>query len=731
MKRKIDYLEFLSKPAFENNVWFFTYLDPKTQESVRVEHKLKSNILKLYSSVKNKFLTSKKKKSIKKNKRIVSGRELKKEKSNFKDIEDNNRAIKAEYITRALELKLEGHLKEVITETLVNEYSLSVSIADAAVRVAYDELAKNVDDETIQLLLLDHQRNYDSLYKKFMENDSQTLAIAALRNKERLNGVGNDIFEIQINNLIEEVDQRVFSTYNVNLLSTDEKKHLRRLISSFQNEKTLDDLENDETKTFDIDEHFEFELKKFIYKKSYYEFFKEAFKVLHQDGQYNDNWHIEYLCDRLQEEALRIAQRKPRKKDIIINIPFRSAKSMIASIIFPVWCWITYPSRKFIYVSYAESLALEHAQFSKNLINSSWFQTLFGDSFKIKHDENSKEFYANTAGGFRKSVGTGGQITGSGADIIICDDPQNPKRAASEKERQNTIDFYNHTLYSRLNEPDIGVRIVIQQRLHERDLAGELIETNADDYELIKIPAEITEKSKPVPDTLSSFYNNGLFWSTRFSKNVLNNYLKALGSVQYAGQLQQLPAPEEGNIMKRDWFEVVKGESVSRDINLEPIHFYLDTAETEKQEGDFTAIVSCFKRDNQLYIVDVIEYQKEFYKNCAFIKDYVYRLKYSKNSKIKVEPKSSGKSIVSQLRATTQLNVMELKAPVDDKLTRVKSCQPICESRRVSLIEGAYVDKFLDQLCTFPNASHDDMVDAFIHAVEDLLLGDDFDFIFI
>lgn len=491
---------------------------------------------------------------------------------------------------------------------------------------------------------------------------------------------------------------------------------------------------NDDIKfisNFEINENFEFELKKFIYKKSYYEFFKEAFKVLHPGELYSDNWHVKLICDRLQVEVLRITQHKIKKKDLIINVPFRSSKSMIVSVIFLPWVWVTYPSIKFIYVSYSENLALEHAQFSKNLINSDWYQSFFGDCFKMNRSEDSKHFYANTNGGFRKSTGTGGQITGSGADFLIVDDGQNPKRAASQKERKNTTDFWDYTLYSRLNQLDIGIRINVQQRLHEKDLTGHLLDTNPDQYELIKIPAEITDKSQPVPLELENFYNQKLFWHTRFSKTILENYLRTLGSLQYAGQLQQLPAPEEGNIIKRSWFDIISVEDIIRDIDESPVNYYLDTAETEKQEGDFTSIVTCFKKDNCLYIMDVVEYQLDFWKSCNFIKDYVFKMNYSKNSKIKIEPKSSGKSIVLQLRNTTKLNVLELPSPKDDKLTRLKSCQPVLESRRIILVDGPYIDRFLQQLCTFPNAAHDDMVDAFVYAVTDNLLEDSFDFAWI
>ena len=109
-------------------------------------------------------------------------------------------------------------------------------------------------------------------------------------------------------------------------------------------------------------------------------------------------------------------------------------------------------------------------------------------------------------------------------------------------------------------------------------------------------------------------------------------------------------------------------------------------------------------------------------------------MKYTSGSTVKIEPKSSGKSIVSQLKATTQLNVQEIKfakGRMDDKLTRLKSIQPILESRRVILINGPYINLFLDSLCTFPNAQHDDDCDAFVYAVTESLAKPEFDFLFI
>jgi len=150
------------------------------------------------------------------------------------------------------------------------------------------------------------------------------------------------------------------------------------------------------------------DLKKSVYKHSYYEFFKDAYAELHPGQPYSDNWHIKYLCDVLQKEAERIHQYKVKDKDIIINIPFRSAKSLITTVIFPVWCWTSYPRMKFICTSFSGGLALEHASLSRTLMYSQWFQDLYGKDILMSDDDNQKGFYRNKQGGYRKSVGMGG-----------------------------------------------------------------------------------------------------------------------------------------------------------------------------------------------------------------------------------------------------------------------------------------------------------------------------------
>jgi hypothetical protein len=149
-------------------------------------------------------------------------------------------------------------------------------------------------------------------------------------------------------------------------------------------------------------------LQAVVYQNNYYEFFKEAWKVLEPTTPLDDNWHIKYLCDRLQYEALRIGRGEPKTKDLIINVPPRSLKSSIITIIFNAWVWLKYPHLKFINASYSGDIAVEHAVKTRRLIESFWYQSLWQDKFKMTTDQNVKSLYENDKTGFRKAVGVGG-----------------------------------------------------------------------------------------------------------------------------------------------------------------------------------------------------------------------------------------------------------------------------------------------------------------------------------
>ena len=450
-------------------------------------------------------------------------------------------------------------------------------------------------------------------------------------------------------------------------------------------------------------------------ESSYYDFVKDAFPVMHNGDPINDNWHIELVCNKLQDAIMRVARREPRKKHLLINIPPRSLKSRMATIYSTPWAWIHAPRIKVIGTSYSQDLSLEHNIKSRVLIESPWYQKYWGDKYDFSKEINTKENFENTYMGVRKCTSTGGTITGSGGDIIIIDDPTNPKKAASEKERNVANKYFSQTLSTRLDDPNIGLFIVIMQRLHEEDLTGYILSEMADKFEHICIPAELTSNVKP--EGIRQFYQDGLYFPNRHSKEFLNDQYTFLGSQGYNGQYLQTPMGEGGNRVNGAWF----GRFNFNELPEEEVvwHFVLDPAYTEKTINDPSAFMAFCIYNNNMYIRAVSEKWLEFPKLVKYTKEFAHQNGYSYRSKIYIEPKASGLSAAQSLKMNTNLNIIIDKSPTVDKVSRLEAESPKIEAGRVYLLDKAsWVRNFIGQVEMFPNGKHDDQVDCLTMALD-------------
>ena len=457
----------------------------------------------------------------------------------------------------------------------------------------------------------------------------------------------------------------------------------------------------------------EFALKKKLCELEFYEFFQQAWHIVEPSVPLSTNWHHKYLCDVLQKEAKRIIEGRPKTKDIIINVPFRSTKSLLVTVLFPTWCWIQDPRLRFVTASYSADLSIEHATRSRDVINSRWFIERWGEIFHIKKDQNLKARYENNYLGVRRATSVGGTITGQGGDFLVIDDPVSPQHAASTVERENANEWYRTTFYSRLNNPLTGIRIIIMQRVHENDLSGFLLNTRSRlNYYHVCIPATKV-KGLIKPKKLEKYYDqDGLFWKTRFSQSILDEYKGALGTYGYSGQLMQSPTPLDSGMIKLEWFKI----DVQK-IDETIVNFVVDPAYTANQKNDPSALLAYTYKNNKWQIVDCVNVHKEFPELIKFIPQWVTKNGYTNRSRIYVEPKASGKSIVQTLIRETGLNIREDKSPTKDKVARVQDISAALESGRVSLLKGEWNEDFVDQLIKFPSAQHDDMVDCLVMAV--------------
>ena len=173
-------------------------------------------------------------------------------------------------------------------------------------------------------------------------------------------------------------------------------------------------------------------------------FAARCFQELNPQTELVTNWHLEIIAAKLT------AVRDGKIRRLIINLPPRHLKSLMASTAFPAWCLGRDPTAQILCVSYAQDLADKLARDCRGIMMSPWYRRIFRTRL-APHRQGVQEFIT-TRHGYRLATSTGGVLTGRGADIILIDDPLKPDEALSDAQWQTCNEWYDHTLYSRLND---------------------------------------------------------------------------------------------------------------------------------------------------------------------------------------------------------------------------------------------------------------------------------------
>jgi predicted phage terminase large subunit-like protein len=434
----------------------------------------------------------------------------------------------------------------------------------------------------------------------------------------------------------------------------------------------------------------------------------KAWPILEPATPFVANWHIDLLCEYL--EAVTAGD----IRNLLINVPPRSMKSLLVSVLWPTWEWLTRPSSRWICASYAESLALKHSVDRRTVIQSPWYQSRWGHEVQLADDQNVKGEFQNTARGVMIATSVNGSITGKGGDRIIVDDLHNPQQAESDTQRETAVTYFRTTLSTRLDNKRTGAIVVVMQRLHERDLAAFCMDLG---YTHVCLPAEAEIRTEiTFPRSRKTFVRErgDLLWPLREGADELAMQKRLLGSAAFAGQYQQRPTPPGGALFQSNWFQYY--DELPR--KLTQITISWDMAFKNKPENDYVVgLVGGCDGANR-YIMDRVKGQWSFSQTCKQVERLAE--KYPEAT-IVIEDTANGPAIIDTL--TPRVGRIVAIQPDGGKLARAHAVQPLVEGGNVFLPnprphgrllpERAWVEDFVHQLITFPYGAHDDDVDAF------------------
>jgi predicted phage terminase large subunit-like protein len=435
---------------------------------------------------------------------------------------------------------------------------------------------------------------------------------------------------------------------------------------------------------------------------------EQAWPILEPDVLFLPNWHIDLLVEYLEAVTTGDITR------LLFNVPPRYMKSLLVSVLWPTWERIRRPGGRWICASYSDALATKHSVDRRTLVQSTWYQGRWGDQVQLASDQNVKGEFQNTKRGVMIATSTGGSVTGKGGDRIIVGDLHNPQQAESDAQRETALAYFRQTLSTRLDNKKTGAIVVVMQRLHERDLSALCQDLG---FVHVCLPAEAetrTEIRFPRSGRIQVREPGDLLWPARDGRAELDTQKRMLGSVAYAGQYQQQPAPAGGAIFQRDWFQYYDELP-----SLPEVAQSWDMAFKDKPDNDYVVGLVAGRRGSDIYLMDRVKGQWGFSDSCRQVE--ALRQRYPASWTILIEDAANGPAIIDVLRH--RVSGIIAVQPEGGKLARAQAAQPWVEAGNVYLPhprprgrllpERAWVDDFLYQLTVFPNGAHDDDVDAF------------------
>jgi predicted phage terminase large subunit-like protein len=440
-----------------------------------------------------------------------------------------------------------------------------------------------------------------------------------------------------------------------------------------------------------------------------YSFTERSFYELNPTTPFLPNWHLEVVTSALE------ACRRGEINRLIINQPPRSLKSHSASVAFVGFLLGHDPTARIICASYGQELANKHAMDCRSILNSAWYQALFPCT-RLSSQRQALQEFVTTQQGSRLSTSVGGVLTGRGGNCIIIDDPLKPDEAVSDTQRKAVNDWFDHTLYSRLNDKKEGCIIIIMQRLHEDDLVGHVL--GMEHWKLISFPAIAEEDETHVIQTPYGTrrfqrHTGEALHPEREPLEVLNHLREALGEYNFSGQYQQAPAPLGGGMVKAEWFKVYT--EADRPAKFEMIFQSWDTANKPTELSDYSVCTTWGVREKHVFLLHVFRKRLGYPELKRAVRDQAEAFG---PTTILIEDKASGTQLIQEM-INEGMHTIKRYVPTMDKIMRMDSVTSTVENGFAHIPEKAgWLGEYLHELTSFPKAKYNDQADSTSQALE-------------
>lgn len=456
-----------------------------------------------------------------------------------------------------------------------------------------------------------------------------------------------------------------------------------------------------------------------------YAFFRLAWEHF-KPTPFRDGKHLRLIALHLEAVTFGEIDR------LIINQPPGTSKSSLVSVCWPIWEWLFFPSHHFMFATFDDSLANRDSEASRELLNSLWFRSLFGDLCghetgacnhprlcQSQTKSDTVGVWYNDGGGFRFSTTVESKATGWHAHRQVVDDPTKPNSVlGGATEATNALKrvatWYSGTMATRKADPENFARVILMQRLHEMDLSGVSIDSGGWVHLCLPMEYDPARHCKtPIGEDWRTIPGEPLC-PDRFDAEAIAELKKDMGPVIYESQCQQNPVKPGGEIIADDWI---------RELDFSPEALFARGAEGiisidsnfgDGRQVDRVSIQLWLKLELDFFCADALFDTFSFTETLAACETFFSR--YPQVSARIIEKKANGTAIVSMYE--TRVSGLVYAEPVAEKATRVISVSPVFKAGRVFIRQGqAWTGEVKSEWSGFPKKRFDDNVDSMTQAL--------------
>jgi predicted phage terminase large subunit-like protein len=455
---------------------------------------------------------------------------------------------------------------------------------------------------------------------------------------------------------------------------------------------------------------------------------------------------------------------------LIVCCPPRLGKSLLVSKLFPAYWVSRYPARFCAIASYSAELAYAHSREARH-----YYRAV---GHPLSKDSTAVGNWLTPERGGCIAAGVRGPFTGKGYALGIIDDPyKGPEDANSAGQRQKLIEWFQSVWLTR-SEPGVNgnagaAQVVVLTRWHQDDLIGWLLEQESGDapqhWQVLNLPAtcEPPEQLLQFPATCNvepDWRQPGqALCPERFPLSELEQIRIRAGSYWWNALYQQRPSPAGGLLFQRQWLRQVPQRRPSSQHQgrvgqkaYAPLVLSCDLSFKGGEGNDYCAFVllGLVAEPQQRHPAAEARAQgQQLHRSAANIPAlptpnqegagasvHLIEVLWARHQRLDlpgvvkalsetlaslavqgltpdavlIEDAANGPAVCQLLQR--QIPGLMAVRPVGSKVSRAHAVAPLLEAGQLGFRQGGN-DELITELLGFPNAAHDDLVDAFCQGV--------------